>query len=156
MARDLRADGWARVDLFDEVDSTNVVALDTAERWHLVAAHRQRAGRGRLDRAWVTPAGAAVTVSMTLPLPRDAATWGWVPLFVGDAVRAAVHRLADRAGSRLAALATAGLLSPEGTTRGRYYLPGELSKNVVREARGERTLVDPYPDLMRQIRANLL
>ena len=46
MARDLRADGWARVDLFDEVDSTNVVALDTAERWHLVAAHRQRAGRG--------------------------------------------------------------------------------------------------------------
>ena len=68
MARDLRADGWARVDLFDEVDSTNVVALDTAERWHLVAAHRQRAGRGRLDRAWVTPTGAAVTVSMTLPL----------------------------------------------------------------------------------------
>lgn len=57
----------------------------------------------------------------------------------------------------LAALATAGLLSPEGTTRGRgrYYLPGELLQNVVREARGERTLVDPYPDLMRQIRANL-
>lgn len=99
MARDLRADGWARVDLFDEVDSTNVVALDTAERWHLVAAHRQRAGRGRLDRAWVTPAGAAVTVSMTLPLPRDAATWGWVPLFVGDAVRAALAQLADERGA---------------------------------------------------------
>ena len=48
------------------------------------------------------------------------------------------------------------MLSPEGTTRGRYYLPGELLQNVVREARGERTLVDPYPDLMRQIRANLL
>lgn len=90
MARNFVTDGWARADLLDEVDSTNAFALAAAQEWHLVAAHDQRAGRGRLDRSWQVPPGAAVTMSMTLPLPAHPAAWGWVPLFVGDAVREAL------------------------------------------------------------------
>lgn len=59
-----------------------------------MAAHEQSAGRGRLDRVWQVPAGTAVTMSVTLPLPRDTQLWGWVPLFVGNAVRLAVGDVA--------------------------------------------------------------
>lgn len=64
----------------------------------------------------------------------------------------------DRTATRdLTALANAGLLAPGGAPRGRgrYYLPAPKLGDAIREARGDRTLIDPYPDLMRQIRANL-
>ncbi|WP_082105238.1 biotin--[acetyl-CoA-carboxylase] ligase [Demequina subtropica] len=55
----------------------------------LVADH-QTAGRGRAGRAWVTPQGAALTVSFVLRprhIPRE--DFGWAPLVVGlAAVRA--------------------------------------------------------------------
>lgn len=89
--------GWRRVDLLDQVGSTNAVAAQEPAPWHLVAAHDQSAGRGRLGRSWVVPAGASATLSMTVPLPASPTAWGWVPLLVGDAVRGALHELGQQA-----------------------------------------------------------
>jgi len=68
---------------FDEVDSTNDVALDSAEgaggQALVVTAEHQRAGRGRLGRRWVCERGAGVLASVLLPagserLPREGLT----------------------------------------------------------------------------------
>ncbi|MBZ4498453.1 Fic family protein [Dermacoccus sp. Tok2021] len=62
----------------------------------------------------------------------------------------------DRTATRdLSVLVSAGLLRAEGTTRGRYYLPANKLRVAMSEARGDRTLVDPYPDLLQQIRVEL-
>lgn len=95
LARNLCAQGWD-VDLLDEVPSTNALAVSQPRPWGLVAAHDQSSGRGRMDRSWQVPPGAAVTMSMTLPLPQETSSWGWIPLFVGQAVREA---LADVTGA---------------------------------------------------------
>lgn len=89
----LRSAGWERVDLLDEVDSTNTFAAVTATPRHLVAARQQTAGRGRLGRRWESPLDAGVMMSVTLPLPEDTQLWGWMPLLVGDAARRAIRTL---------------------------------------------------------------
>lgn len=48
-------------------------------------------------------------------------------------------------------LVAAGLLEPRGSTRGRHYVAGARLMAAVRDARGDRTLVDPYPTLMSEI-----
>lgn len=96
LARNLADGGWQRVDLLDRVESTNAEAAREAAAWRLVAAHEQFGGRGRMDRRWVVPPGAAATLSMTVPLPASPSAWGWAPLLIGDAVRGAIHELAQR------------------------------------------------------------
>jgi BirA family biotin operon repressor/biotin-[acetyl-CoA-carboxylase] ligase len=59
----------------EETTSTNTVALEAAAAGEpeglVVVADHQRAGRGRLGRAWVAPAGSALLVSVLLR-PRSA------------------------------------------------------------------------------------
>lgn len=105
MARNLTQAGWRGVELLDTVDSTNAHALRDPCAWQIVVAHEQVAGRGRLDRRWQVLAGLGVTMSMTVPLPGGGSggsaaspgeapsTWVWVPLFAGEAVRAALANL---------------------------------------------------------------
>lgn len=51
----------------------------------------QTSGRGRLDRTWTTPPGAALAVSVLLrDLPVDVDLWGWIPLAAGVAMTDAV------------------------------------------------------------------
>lgn len=51
----------------------------------------QTAGRGRLDRTWVTPAGSALAISVLLrELPEEADSRGWIPLAAGLAMADAV------------------------------------------------------------------
>lgn len=51
----------------------------------------QTSGRGRLDRTWTAPAGAALAVSVLLrDLPADVDLWGWIPLAAGVAMTNAV------------------------------------------------------------------
>jgi BirA family biotin operon repressor/biotin-[acetyl-CoA-carboxylase] ligase len=56
---------------FDEVDSTNRVALSLAAPGLVVVADHQTAGRGRFDRRWEAPAGTSLLVSVVIgdPLP---------------------------------------------------------------------------------------
>ncbi|HWG99180.1 MAG TPA: biotin--[acetyl-CoA-carboxylase] ligase [Pilimelia sp.] len=96
---------WTELDLRAETDSTNADALAAARAGAaeglVVVAERQRAGRGRMGRAWVSPARAGLAVSVLLrpaaPVPaRDwpavpAARWGWLPLLAGVALVEAVR-----------------------------------------------------------------
>lgn len=51
----------------------------------------QTAGRGRLDRSWMTPPGSALAISVLLrDLPVDVDARGWVPLAAGVAMTDAV------------------------------------------------------------------
>ena len=81
----------SRLDVVAASPSTNTALLRSAaedpDAWpHLSAlvADHQTAGRGRAGRAWATPAGAALTVSLVLrPTGIAPAGYGWAPLIVG-------------------------------------------------------------------------
>jgi len=100
---------WTSVDVRAETGSTNADVADAARAGEpeglVVVAERQITGRGRLGRHWVTPARAALAVSVLLrpgtarpdrdwpALPPKA--YGWLPLLAGVAVAEAVDRLAE-------------------------------------------------------------
>lgn len=78
------------VEVVAEAGSTNALLAERAvagapDDAVLIAEH-QTAGRGRLDRGWVTPARAALTFSMLGRPDRPAADWPWLPLLTGVAV----------------------------------------------------------------------
>jgi len=58
----------------------------------------QRAGRGRLDREWVAPAGAALAVSVVVRVVLPPRARGWIPLVAGAAMTRAVAAQAAPAG----------------------------------------------------------
>lgn len=88
----------------DAVDSTNseliVMAADDAlpSMTALVTAD-QTAGRGRLDRAWVAPAGTALAISVLVRADAltsgavGAGALGWLPLAAGVAMSEAVSKV---------------------------------------------------------------
>jgi BirA family biotin operon repressor/biotin-[acetyl-CoA-carboxylase] ligase len=86
-----------RVEVLPEASSTNRLVADRArdgepEGLVLVTEH-QTAGRGRLDRVWVTPPRAAVTGSFLLRPPVDTVPserWPMLPLLTAVAVEEAV------------------------------------------------------------------
>lgn len=63
-------------------------ARDTASWPHLsvLVTRDQTAGRGRLDRVWTAPAGAALAISVMLRPRMDHALRGWIPLIAGVAM----------------------------------------------------------------------
>jgi BirA family biotin operon repressor/biotin-[acetyl-CoA-carboxylase] ligase len=92
----LAASGW-RVEVLAESPSTNAEltgrARDGEPAGSVVVTEHQTAGRGRLDRTWVTPPRAALTFSL-LVRPEDVplARWPWLPLLTGLAVVDGVRR----------------------------------------------------------------
>ena len=82
--------------LLAESPSTNAEASARARAGAgeglVVVADHQTAGRGRLDRTWVTPARAALTFSAVLAPDVPAARWPWLPLLTGVAVVEGVRR----------------------------------------------------------------
>jgi BirA family biotin operon repressor/biotin-[acetyl-CoA-carboxylase] ligase len=82
---------WTSVQVFDELGSTNALAMERGQAWEVLVTEHQSAGRGRLDRSWGTPAGTSLTFSATVPAPVDAV--GWLPLIAGLAVAEAVQAL---------------------------------------------------------------
>lgn len=91
---------WRAVEVVEESPSTNRAVAERAragdpEGLVLVAEH-QTAGRGRLDRGWVTPARAALTFSVLLVPERvPPSRWPWLPLLAGIAVAEGVRRVTD-------------------------------------------------------------
>jgi BirA family biotin operon repressor/biotin-[acetyl-CoA-carboxylase] ligase len=88
---DARVPGW-RVEHLAATGSTNAVAAERAEPGLVVVTDHQTAGRGRLDRGWETPAGAALTFSAVVDPGVPDARWPWLPLLTGLAVAEAVRR----------------------------------------------------------------
>lgn len=82
---------WRAVEVTERTGSTNDDALAAAEPYRIVIAAEQTAGRGRRARAWSSPPGTSIAMSMTLPAPgREGLDVGWVPLAVGVGVRDAL------------------------------------------------------------------
>lgn len=87
----------SRLEVVPHTGSTNA---DLAEKAHdvvgwphlsVLLTRDQRAGRGRLDRQWMTPAGSAVAVSVLLRDPSlPVGMRGWVPLIAGAAMADAI------------------------------------------------------------------
>jgi BirA family biotin operon repressor/biotin-[acetyl-CoA-carboxylase] ligase len=88
--------GWPRIAVVDETESTNAVLLADAGApdGAVLAAEYQSAGRGRLDRTWISPPRAGLTFSVLLRPSPPPATWGWLPLLAGVALAEAVHDIA--------------------------------------------------------------
>lgn len=89
---------WRRVDVVDSTGSTNAdlarAARDGETPGRVLVAWEQTAGRGRLARTWVSPAGASVSMSMLIRPRRPFANWGWLSLLAGLAVSSALTDLA--------------------------------------------------------------
>jgi BirA family transcriptional regulator, biotin operon repressor / biotin---[acetyl-CoA-carboxylase] ligase len=96
----VRAGGlWRAVEVTDVTGSTNADLMARAARGEpeglVLAAEEQRAGRGRLGRAWVSPPRAALTFSVLLrPAAVPRARLGWLPLLAGVTVATAVRAVA--------------------------------------------------------------
>jgi BirA family transcriptional regulator, biotin operon repressor / biotin---[acetyl-CoA-carboxylase] ligase len=95
----------SRIAVVGSTGSTNAdlfrALADEPDAWpHLsvLLTTDQRAGRGRLDRAWVAPPGTALAVSVVVRTPLPPAARGWIPLVAGAAMTRAVARQAQRAG----------------------------------------------------------
>jgi BirA family transcriptional regulator, biotin operon repressor / biotin---[acetyl-CoA-carboxylase] ligase len=91
---------WRSITVADRLDSTNETVLERPDRHPpdtvLVAEH-QAAGRGRLDRVWVTPPRSALTFSVVLRPDVARSAWSWLPLLAGVAVRDALSWATDAA-----------------------------------------------------------
>lgn len=88
---------WRDVRVVASTASTNadlaaLVAAGAGEGLVEVAEH-QHAGRGRLDRTWVTPARSALTFSVSLVPDVPVQRWSWLPLLAGVAVTGALADL---------------------------------------------------------------
>ncbi|GAA5199650.1 biotin--[acetyl-CoA-carboxylase] ligase [Microbacterium jejuense] len=87
-----------RVQVVPATDSTNADVVrhvtDAPHEWphlSLLLTTDQRAGRGRLDRTWVTPPGSALAVSVVVDAAAiPPAARGWIPLVAGAAMTRAV------------------------------------------------------------------
>jgi len=89
---------FRRVELVDSTGSTNADLAARARAGEdggvALVALEQTAGRGRLDREWVSPRGSSVAISLLLR-PRPAfPQWGWLSILAGMAVSSALAELA--------------------------------------------------------------
>ena len=112
-----------RLHWYDQIASTNDVAAAMAQRGApegtVVAAHAQTAGRGRLGRAWSSPPGAGLYVSVVLrPQPHA------LPLLTIGAGVALADGIETGSGLRV------GLKWPNDLVVGRRKLGGVLSEAV--------------------------
>ncbi|MGB9377946.1 MAG: biotin--[acetyl-CoA-carboxylase] ligase [Mycobacteriales bacterium] len=90
---------WTQVRVVGETVSTHadVSALARAGQAEglVLVAESQTGGRGRLDRAWVSPPQAGLTFSVLLRPDVARERWGWLPLVAGVAVARAVATLTE-------------------------------------------------------------
>jgi BirA family biotin operon repressor/biotin-[acetyl-CoA-carboxylase] ligase len=88
---------WRDLEVVESTGSTNADLLARAlagePEGAVLAAEEQRAGRGRMGRAWTSPPRAALTFSVLLKPAVPPARRGWLPLLAGVAVATAVTQV---------------------------------------------------------------
>lgn len=89
------------LDVRESTGSTNADLREqagTLPHLAIVLTDDQTAGRGRLDRTWIAPAGSSLAISVLIrDLPDSLAARGWIPLAAGVAMTDAVaEQLPDR------------------------------------------------------------
>jgi len=91
-----RGAGWPAPRVVASVESTNAevatLAAQGVREGFVLVAEQQTSGRGRLDRAWVSPRGAGLTLSVLLRPAPPRSTWGWLPILAGLAMLDAVAK----------------------------------------------------------------
>ncbi len=89
---------WRSLEVVPEIGSTNDelvtrASRDDAPEGTVLVAEHQVTGRGRLDRVWVSPPRAGLTVSFLLRPDVPAARRGWLPLLTGVALAESVREV---------------------------------------------------------------
>ncbi len=89
---------WRVIESVDSTGSTNADLASLARagepEGHVLVAAEQTAGRGRLDRTWVSPPGSSLSLSMLLTPRHEFPRWGWLSLLTGMAVASALEDIA--------------------------------------------------------------
>jgi len=83
--------GWPAPQVVARTGSTNEDLVGVPGHGLVRIALDQTAGRGRLDRSWVSRPGEGLTFSVRLDVPAAVSDWGWIPLMAGVAVADAVR-----------------------------------------------------------------
>lgn len=95
---DMRAS--ASVTVLDRCDSTNALLANDAAAGRpngtVIAAEMQVQGRGRRGRAWITPPGGSLALSMLWNFNRGATLLAGLSLAVGVAVATVLRRISER------------------------------------------------------------
>ena len=73
------------------MDEARRLARGGAPEWSAVLSERQTAGRGRRGRAWQSPAGSGLYLSLVLRPDLPLSSLGLLPLLVGACLQRAVH-----------------------------------------------------------------
>lgn len=88
-----------RIIRLESVDSTNRYARDllreSPAEGSVIVAEIQTAGRGRMDRRWISAPAQNVLATVIVYPPRELEEWGGLPLLAGLAVTDAVRELSS-------------------------------------------------------------
>jgi len=139
---------WTSVRVVPTIGSTNATLAaaaadqDAPEGTVLVAEH-QEAGRGRLDRSWISPPRAGLTVSVLVRPDVPAARRGWLSLLTGVALAEAVSEVAD---VRASLKWPNDLLAPDGTKLAGILAESAGSAVVIGAGLNVSTRADELPD----------
>ena len=82
--------GWT-LETVESTGSTNADLVGRVGHGLVLVAREQTAGRGRLDRHWISAPGDGLTFSVRLQVPSVVSAWGWIPLMAGLATAQAVR-----------------------------------------------------------------
>ena len=85
-----------RVKILDEIGSTQTeLAASQPRDGDLLTAEYQSAGRGRLDRTFVTERSSALTFSFYIEPKRERNEWGFLSLLAGSAVARTINEMTN-------------------------------------------------------------
>jgi BirA family transcriptional regulator, biotin operon repressor / biotin---[acetyl-CoA-carboxylase] ligase len=132
---------------FDEIDSTNRWVAEQARggaaEGLVAVAAMQSAGRGRLDRTWIAPAGSALLCTVLVRPRMPMVRWHWLNLAMAVAAQDAIRLLGERPDSQtrgIGRLIDTQSDAFEGNTSGGFVVAVKWPNDLIVPAMGDRKL----------------